>query len=77
MSKAKTRLQQLRNMSPEELAKEERELRDEIWKLELQQSMGQLQDVTRVVKARRDLARLLTVRRERELGLVRNPAARE
>ncbi len=68
MAKVKARLGELRNMSPEELGKEERELREEIWKLELQQSTGQLQDTNRVVKARRDLARLLTVRREREPG---------
>lgn len=71
MSKVKARLQQLRNMSPEELAKEERDLREEIWKLQLQQSMGQLQDTTRVVKARRSLARLLTVQRERQLEAAR------
>jgi large subunit ribosomal protein L29 len=54
----------LRNMSPEELDKEEMELREEVWKLRLQRTTGQLQDPYKVRQARRNLARLLTVRRE-------------
>ncbi len=54
----------LREMSFEELAKEERELRDQIWKLQLQRSTGQLGDPHKVVARRRDLARVLTVLRE-------------
>jgi large subunit ribosomal protein L29 len=57
----------LREMSPEELNKEEQELREQIWKLRLQQSTGQLQDPCKVRGARQDLARVLTIKREREL----------
>ena len=56
----------LRNMSPAELDKEEDQLRQGIWKLRLQMTTGQLQDPSKVARARKDLARVLTVKRERE-----------
>lgn len=58
----------LRGMTPEELSKEELELRQEVWKLRLQMTTGQVQDPQRVRQARRELARVLTVRRESELA---------
>lgn len=58
----------LRNMSAEELAKEEQQLREAVWKLRLQLTTGQLQDPQKVSRARQDLARVLTVARERELS---------
>ena len=57
-------LTKVRAMSLDELSKEEVELREEIWKLRLQQSTGQLQDVGKIRRRRHDLARVLTVRRE-------------
>jgi large subunit ribosomal protein L29 len=56
----------LRNMSTAELNKEEEQLRQGIWKLRLQMTTGQLQDPGKVTRARKDLARVLTVKRERE-----------
>ena len=61
----------LRNMSAEELDKEEQELRGQVWKLRLQLSTGQLQDPQKVRRARKELALLLTVRRERELAALK------
>jgi large subunit ribosomal protein L29 len=60
----------LRNMSPDELAKEEVEVREAIWKLRVQMITGQLQDPHKVRLARKELARVLTVRREAELKAV-------
>ena len=60
--------EKLRGMSIVELEKEERDLREEIWKLRLQQTTGQLQDPRRVRGKRHDLARVLTVKREMEAG---------
>ena len=60
-------MSKLRNMTPVELEKEELELREGIWKLRLQMSTGQLQDPHKVRSTRRDLARVMTVKREREL----------
>jgi large subunit ribosomal protein L29 len=61
----------LRGMSPEALAKEEHGLREEIWKLRIQLTTGQLQDPQKVRRTKQDLARLLTVRRESELQAAR------
>lgn len=55
----------LRGMSPEELNNEALALRDEIWKLRMQRSTGQLQDPEKIRLKRHDLARVLTVLRER------------
>ena len=60
----KEELNKMRGMSDAELAKEELELRQEIWKLNLQRATGQLHDRQKVRVARRSLARLLTLRRE-------------
>ena len=68
MAEKKTKVASFRDMSPEELGREESELRDAIWKLRLQQSTGQAQDPYKLAATKRDLARLLTVRRERELA---------
>ena len=57
-------LTKTRAMTLDELSKEERELCEEIWKLRLQRSTGQLQDTGKVRRKRHDLARVLTVRRE-------------
>jgi large subunit ribosomal protein L29 len=61
-------LEKLRGMSPEELNREEKEIRDQIWKLRLQLSTGQLDSPQKIRFARRDLARVCTVRRERKLA---------
>ena len=55
----------LREKSADELDKEEQGLRGEIWKLRIQKTTGQLQDHHRVRQVRRDLARVLTIKRER------------
>ena len=65
MTKGMTKL---RGLSPEEMEKEEIALREEIWKLRLQVSIGQLQNPHQVRIVKRDLARMLTVRREQEIA---------
>jgi len=57
-------LKKTRAMTLDELQKEELELREEIWKLRLQRSTGQLQDTGKIRRKRHDLARVLTVRHE-------------
>ena len=66
--KKKTKVSGFRDMTPEELGREESDLRDAIWKLRLQKSTGQAQDPHRLAATKRDLARLLTVRRERDMA---------
>ena len=62
------KLDKLRGMSPEELSREEAEIRAQVWKLRLQLSTGQLDNPQKVREARRDLARVLTVSRERHMA---------
>ena len=64
-------LTKMRAMTLDELSKEERELREEIWKIRLQRSTGQLQDTGKVRRKRQDLARVLTVRRELSMSSVK------
>ena len=56
----------LRDSGLEELEQEEKALREQIWKLQLQRSTGQVADPHKTRAARKDLARVLTIRRERE-----------
>jgi large subunit ribosomal protein L29 len=60
-------LSKLREMSIEELDREERNLRREVWKLRVQQGTGQLTDFRKVRRTRKDLARVKTIRKEREM----------
>ncbi len=61
----------LRNMSPEALQKKEHGLREEIWKLRIQLTTGQLKDPQKVRRTLKDLARVLTVKRELEMQVAR------
>ena len=58
----------IRNMAPADLAKEEEQLREQVWRLRLQMTTGQLQDPQKVRRARKDLARVLSIKREQELN---------
>ena len=57
-------LKKMRGMSPHELDREAVALREEIWKLRLQRSTGQLQDPGKIRRKRHELARVLTVKQE-------------
>jgi len=56
---------QIRDLSVEELRDRERELSEQLFALRLQKVTGQLEKPHRVQEVRRDLARLLTVLREK------------
>ena len=60
-----------RELSGDELKKKERDLKEELFNLEVQISTRQTTNVSRVKKLKRDLARVLTFMRERELGIRR------
>lgn len=64
-------LAKLRGMDPADLNNEARELRDEIWKLRLQRSTGQLQDPGKIRGKRHELARVLTILREQAPAAVK------
>lgn len=59
---------ELRELTEEELRQKEDELADRLFALRLQKSIGQLEKPSRIRNARVDLARVLTVLRERRSG---------
>jgi large subunit ribosomal protein L29 len=57
--------QELRDQTVEELQEKERDLADQLFALRLQKVTGQLEKPARVRDVRRDMARVLTVLREK------------
>jgi ribosomal protein L29 len=66
MSQRTKSLKKFRDLEPATLVKEESDLRAGIWKMKVQRGTGQATDPLKIGEAKRELARLLTVRRERE-----------
>ena len=60
---------ELKEMTTEELAEKLTETRQELFNLRFQSATGSLENAARMRLAKREIARILTVRRERELGL--------
>jgi len=58
---------ELRELSDEELAKKELELREDLFKLKFQHGIRRLENPARLKGLRRDIARVQTVRKERAL----------
>ena len=56
---------QLRDHTVEELADKERELCEQLFALRLQKVTGQLEKPSRIREVRKDLARILTILREK------------
>jgi len=63
----------LRDLDDGELAKQLATLRQELFGLRFANATGELDDTAAVGRARRDLARALTVARERELTAEHQP----
>ena len=58
--------EKVREMGADELSSRERELQEQLFRLRLQQSLGQLDNPLKIRETRRDIARLKTERRSRE-----------
>ena len=56
---------EVRNLGNDELTVKERELTDQLFRMRIQKSMGQLENPDRVRLVRRDLARVKTVLRQK------------
>jgi large subunit ribosomal protein L29 len=65
----------LRQMTPEELGRNAGELRDNLFHLRLKLRTGQLEQTSEFGRIRRELARIATLLREKELGIERAIAA--
>jgi large subunit ribosomal protein L29 len=61
-------LRELRELGDEELAQKERDFREEIFRLRLRGATGQIENKMKARTVRRDLARVLTLQRERATG---------
>ena len=68
-------LKQLRQKSAQELNEHMLDLRKEQFSLRMQKATGQLTNNRRIGTVKRDIARIYTVLRERELGLSVAPGA--
>ena len=66
--KSRTRLEKLRGLSSEELANRKGELAEEAFRLRFQWTMGQSEALNKMRQVRTDLARVLTILREKQLS---------
>ena len=62
---AQVKARQMRDKSVAELRAQETDLRDQIFKLRFQKATGQAENPQRIVLVRKELARVLTVIREK------------
>ncbi|MGH7791833.1 MAG: 50S ribosomal protein L29 [Thermodesulfobacteriota bacterium] len=62
---------EIREFTEEELNKKENDIREELFNLRVQLATNQTTNVSRIRKLKKDLARLLTIAREREHGIRR------
>ncbi len=70
---AGTRAADLRDLADVELVGKLREAKEELFNLRFQAATGQLENHGRLRAVRKDIARIYTVMRERELGIVEGP----
>ena len=65
-----TKVGDLRELADDDLAGKLAEAKEELFNLRFQAATGQLESHGRLRAVRRDIARLYTIMRERELGIV-------
>ena len=66
---------ELRDLTADELGARERDLADQLFRLRIQKSMGQLETPIKLRSVRRDLARVKTMLRQKSGVRGRRPAA--
>ena len=59
--------EKIRNLTDTELQQQERELNDQLFRLKFQMRMGQTESLKKIRGLRRDIARVKTIARQREL----------
>ena len=62
-------IDKIRNLGPDELLHQQREAADQLFRLKFQLKMGQTAGLKKMRELRKDLARIKTIARERELGI--------
>ena len=71
---AATTATELRGLLDDELVHKLREAKEKLFNLRFQSATGQLDNNARLRTVKKDIARIYTVMRERELGLTSEPA---
>ena len=66
---AGTKVGELRNLDDAELATKLKEAKEELFNLRFQGATGQLENHGRLRAVRKDIAKIYTILRERELGI--------
>jgi large subunit ribosomal protein L29 len=66
-------LQKIRSLTPEELAHQQGEAGEQMFRLRFQSRLGQTDSTPQIRSLRKDIARMHTVARQRELGLAVAP----
>lgn len=70
-------VEKIRNLSDDELTLEERKAAEQLFRLRFQMKLGQTEGVKKLRELRKDIARIKTVARQRELGLQDTAAGAE
>ncbi len=65
----------LRGFDDERLVEELRKAKEELFNLRFQSATGQLENHGRLKAVKKDIARIYTIMRERELGITARPEA--
>lgn len=65
------RIEEIRDKSNEDLQQELAELKEELFRLRFRHATRQLENPTQLRSVRRDIARVKTIQRERELNAAR------
>jgi large subunit ribosomal protein L29 len=65
----------LRNLTDTELQHQSQELNDQLFRLKFQLKMGQTESLNKIRGLRKDVARINTIMREKQLGVSYKPAA--
>ena len=67
-------IQELHNLSEQELNVKLAELKEELFNLRFRHATGQLENPMQMVVCKKNIAKIMTILRERELGITRNKA---
>ncbi len=59
---------ELRDLSEEELKSKEEEVKDQLFKLKFQHTLGQLENAMKLKNLKKDIARIKTILREKSEG---------
>ena len=65
--------EKIRNLTEDELRQQEKELGDQLFRLKFQLKMGQSESLKKLRGLRKDIARMKTIQREKQLAAAKAP----